>query len=182
MLEVLGFKSLYQFAAHHQLPYATVKYQMRQGKCAWPQRKFGGNNKKSHPLYSTWKGMRQRCNDPGTKAYTNYGKRGIRVCPEWSDFWQFVTDMGPRPPGTTLDRVDNNGNYSAQNCRWSTVRDQSLNTRKTNMYPYVYRIDSSYIGKILVMGKQLYTARNPDAEQVAIDVNILRQEYAPWIL
>lgn len=90
-----------------------------------------GMNKKDHYLYDTWREMRSRCNNPNHRYYINYGGRGITICPEWEDFWVFLTDMGDRPDGLTLDRVNNELGYSAQNCKWSTRKEQTKNRRPT---------------------------------------------------
>lgn len=82
------------------------------------------------PEYESWRGMRERCSNPRHGSYKNYGGRGISVCEEWkNDFLKFREDMGPRPRGMSLDRIDNNGNYNKQNCRWASRKTQIRNSR-----------------------------------------------------
>lgn len=79
--------------------------------------------------YTCWIDMRRRCYNPKNKEYHNYGGRGVSVCSEWASFEQFLSDMGECPTDHTLDRLDVNGDYCLQNCRWSTRRQQSRNKR-----------------------------------------------------
>lgn len=93
--------------------------------------KHGLSNSK---LYKVWSGMRQRCENHKTPCFKNYGGRGIKVCEEWSEsfeiFYEWAMNNGYKE-GLTLDRVDVNGNYEPNNCKWATRKEQSRNTRKT---------------------------------------------------
>jgi hypothetical protein len=83
-----------------------------------------------HPLYEMWKMMRKRCYWPKHHGYQNWGARGIKVCGRWrSSFWNFVEDMGERPAGMVLDRIDNDGDYEPGNCRWATHSQSQENRR-----------------------------------------------------
>ena len=81
--------------------------------------------------YTTWIAMRRRCLNPKAIKYLIYGGRGIKICPEWREFSKFIRDMGERPPGRTLDRIDANGDYTPGNCRWAPPLEQRHNRRKT---------------------------------------------------
>lgn len=83
-----------------------------------------------HPLYSVYRAMKGRCNNPHNNRWQYYGGRGITVCERWSQsFWVFVEDMGPRPTGYVIDRIDCDGNYEPNNCRWVTQKESIRNRR-----------------------------------------------------
>lgn len=87
---------------------------------------------KRSPTYNSWRAMRERCERPAHPFYADYGGRGIKVCDRWRDaggFARFLIDLGPRPEGTTLDRIDVDGNYEPGNVRWASKQQQRWNRR-----------------------------------------------------
>ena len=89
-----------------------------------------------HELYSVWQGMKDRCNNQKSNAYKDYGGRGIKICEEWNDFKTFMDDMGPRPFGYTLERMDNDSGYGVDNCKWATRATQANNQRSNHIIEY----------------------------------------------
>jgi len=108
------------------------------GFCVYGKDNFMGSgvykHKKIHGMYGTktycsWASMKQRCLNKKCNEYKDYGGRGITICREWMKFENFYEDMGERLEGKTLDRIDNNGNYEPNNCKWSTPKEQNNNNR-----------------------------------------------------
>lgn len=119
---------LYNIQLPHCLLYRT--HAMHYGN------KYGAKYK--HPIieyqreYNSWYAMKERCMNFNNPKFVFYGARGIKICDRWADsFDNFVEDMGKRPEGTTIDRIDSKGNYEPSNCRWATYAQQTLNTSRT---------------------------------------------------
>ncbi len=98
---------------------------------------------RSHPMRPSYTSMIHRCYNPDDKQFADYGGRGIKVCDRWrtrqpnaQGFWNFLEDMGERPKGSTLDRVESDGDYSPENCRWSTRAEQQRNRRNNVMITF----------------------------------------------
>lgn len=123
------------------------------------------------PTYRIWKGMLYRCRNVEDK---DYGGRGISVCAEWTNsFVRFLRDMGERPTGRSIDRIDNNGNYEPGNCRWATPLEQAQNRRRQGRLPKLGRVD----GVPLVALRVSVEVRSI-LEQVAARKNMAVNEWA----
>ncbi len=88
------------------------------------------------PTYRSWKNMKNRCTRKSDKQWKDYGGKGIKVCEKWMKFSGFLEDMGLRPDNCTLDRIDNNGNYFLENCRWAGIKDQRRNRSDNRIVEY----------------------------------------------
>ncbi len=99
----------------------------------WPNSLRHGHGRRGQQSaeFKAWCGMRQRCSNPKDPGWKNYGGRDISVCTQWKDsFEQFFADVGRKPsPSHSLDRINNDGDYEPQNCRWATAAEQNRNTR-----------------------------------------------------
>jgi hypothetical protein len=115
---------------------------LRREKCGavardWNARRLGTADDRRNALRATWYHMIKRCTDRKDKAYRYYGARGITVCSRWlDDFENFFADMGHKPDGRSLDRINNDGNYEPSNCRWATRAQQNNNTRRNVPYRF----------------------------------------------
>lgn len=93
-------------------------------------------NKYCTPTYGSWVAMKARCSNPHNIGYKDYGGRGITVCERWLNFENFLADMGERPVGTSIDRIDNNKGYYSENCRWATRKKQKRNQRSNTFVTF----------------------------------------------
>lgn len=147
-------------ANHHALGYCR-KHHYRFKKNGNPSllRKASPDGRSRNPLYSSFTLMKQRCFNKNNPSYKNYGGRGITVDARWlgtDGFNNFLEDMGERPKGFSIDRIDNNGDYSKDNCRWSDIHTQASNRRNSNKFVGVSYIksDNNWQAHLMIRGKR----------------------------
>lgn len=95
------------------------------------------HGKSRSPAYLSWRAMRDRCLNQNSTSYRWYGAAGIKVCERWERFESFLADMGERPAGMSLERIDRTKGYEPSNCRWATSKDQARNRRTNNVIAYL---------------------------------------------
>lgn len=139
--------------------YKSEKYKNYERDYKQLPRKYHSFKWVDHPLYNTWHQMKARCYDETNIGYENYGGRGIRVSKKWMfNFERFVSDMGERPDGFSIDRIDNNKNYKKSNCKWSNRTDQNQNKR-------VYITNNTGYSGIVKISDTRYTVRSKNTRE-----------------
>ena len=157
------------------------------------EKRVHGNTKHGHSskngklslTYISWQNMKQRCQNPNHSRFKDWGARDIKVCERWQDFTNFLADMGEKPEGLTLDRINNDGDYEPGNCRWATWKEQRRNQREAK--PYIHRTQYFFIamdeqGTMIASNNQHEFARQHGLDQgnIAACLNGKRKSHKGW--
>ena len=151
--------------------------------CKQEQSKLRVGTTSCHRLYHVWEGMRSRCNCKSHASYAIYGGRGIQVCSRWNSFTNFLEDIPGWKEGLTLDRIDNNGNYSPENCRWANRSIQSMNRNKftleaNKILPGVRKFRNKWQSKMIIDNCVVYLGTfNTEMEAHTIYIKTINEFY-----
>lgn len=129
--------------------------------------------------YSSYHAMKTRCYNSNSINYQYYGGRGIGVCDRWMDkergFVNFLEDMGKRPEGTTLDRIDPNGDYCPENCRWATYWEQNRNVRRRRKHTGVFAVGHKWHASLVVKGRRYEISASTEADAIKARAELERK-------
>lgn len=146
--------------------------------------KYKYSDYKGTPTYASWASMKQRCLNPNNPNYNHYGERGITVCESWKNgFVNFLNDMGVRPDGLSLDRINNDKGYSPDNCRWADKTLQALNRRNFSKSGYQglswYKNEKLWQVRFTIDRKEVYIGASKDFDNALMMWLAAREEFYP---